>query len=145
MRTFILSYSRDNYDVAREVGVIGFPTREKKALALLAPGDRVLFYVSKETVKSTGGKEAVQRFLGSAEVVGDYYLDDKTIFKIRDGEIYPHRYKIKMVRADLDVPIKAIYEDLSFVTNTLYWGLPLRKGWALGDDNDWRLVHAYRG
>ena len=142
MNYFILCYSKDNFDVAMKEGLIGFPESDKKVATLIKKGDRVIFYVGKETVNSgPAPKDKIQKFLGSAEVVSENFYDNRLYFKPRGDEIFASRFKIKVFNKSLRVPIKDMLSKLKFITNTLYWALPLRNGWVQSSEKDWELIH----
>jgi len=51
------------------------------------------------------------------------------IWHVRGSEIFPYRRRIEFL-SDASAQVRPLIEKLSFVTNTMYWALPLRKGYV---------------
>ncbi len=91
MTNWLLVSSADNFETSRARGfdLAGMKSRHRKKAERVAPGDRVLFYLT--AVKSIGGV---------AEVTGTYFEDHEKIWESnRPGEVYPFRFPIKLLKA----------------------------------------------
>jgi hypothetical protein len=69
----------------------------------------------------------VQQFRGRARVSGEPFESNDVTWHVRDSEIFPYRRTVEYL-ADGRAEVRPLIDKLSFVTNTLYWALPLRKG-----------------
>ena len=91
MTNWLLVSSVDNFETSRARGfdLAGMKSRHRKKAERVAPGDRVLFYLT--VIKSIGGV---------AEVTGTYFEDNTPIWESnRPGEVYPFRFPIQIVKA----------------------------------------------
>ena len=91
MTNWLLVSSVDNFETSRARGfdIAGMKSRHRKKAERVAPGDRVLFYLT--VIKSIGGV---------AEVTGTYSEDNTPIWESnRPGEVYPFRFPIQIVKA----------------------------------------------
>ena len=86
MATWILTGSPDNFAATREHGfsVIGIKQRNRARALQMAPGDRIVFYLTQ-----------VSRFAGSVTIVGDLYEDRTKIWPGKPGapDAYPWRFR----------------------------------------------------
>jgi predicted RNA-binding protein len=141
-RYWILCMSEDNYEIARRRGLIGLAERHKVAMQKLAIGDMITFYISKKKVDSLPNDPAdkVQQFRGLARVTGVAFESNDLIWHVREGEIFPHRRYVEFL-ADSRAETRPLIERLSFVTNTLYWALPFRKGYVEVTQKDFDTIH----
>ena len=88
---WLLVSSVENFETsrARDFDIAGMKSRHRKKAERVAPGDRVLFYLT--VVKSIGGV---------AEVTGKFYEDEAPIWESnRPGEVYPFRFPITLIKA----------------------------------------------
>ncbi len=91
MTNWLLVSSAENFETSRERGfdIAGMKSRHRKKAERVAPGDRVLFYLT--VVKSIGG---------AAEVTGSFFEADEPIWESnKPGELYPFRFPIKLLHA----------------------------------------------
>ena len=91
MTNWLLVSSVDNFETSRARGfdLAGMKSRHRKKAERVAPGDRVLFYLT--VIKSIGGV---------AEVTGTYFEDSTPIWESnRPGEVYPFRFPIQIIKA----------------------------------------------
>ncbi len=91
MTNWLLVSSRENFETSRARGfdIAGMKSRHRKKAERVAPGDRVLFYLT--VIKSIGGM---------AEVTGPVFEDDAHIWDSnKPHEEYPFRFPIHMVSA----------------------------------------------
>lgn len=88
---WLLVSSPENFETSRARGfdIAGMKSRHRKKAERVAPGDRVLFYLT--GVKSIGGV---------AEVTGPVFEDDAHIWDSNKvGEEYPYRFPITLLSA----------------------------------------------
>jgi predicted RNA-binding protein len=142
-RYWILCMSEDNYVIAKQHGLIGMSERAGKAMQHIGLGDMMTFYINRKTVDSTANDPAtkIQQFWGIARVRGEPFESDDLIWHIRDSEIFPHRRAVEFL-SDAKADVRPLIEKLSFVTNTMYWALPLRKGYVEITPKDFETIQA---
>ena len=130
-RYWILCMSEDNYEIAKQHGLIGMSERAGKAIHHIGIGDMITFYINRKTIDALLNDHAakVQQFRGIARVKGEAFESDDVIWHVRDSEIFPYRRAVEFL-SDARVGVRPLIEKLSFVTNTMYWALPLRKGYV---------------
>ena len=130
-RYWILCMSEDNYEIAKQYGLIGMSERAGKAIHHIGVGDMITFYINRKRVDSLPNDPAakVQEFHGIARVSGEAFESDEVIWHVRAGEIFPYRRAVEFL-SDARAEVRPLMEKLSFVTNTMYWALPLRKGYV---------------
>jgi hypothetical protein len=84
-RTWVLTGSLDNFRATREhgFGVIGVKEGRRRMAEQIAPGDRIVFYVT-----------GVQAFGGIVGVTGELYEDRRRIWPGKPGKVdaYPWRF-----------------------------------------------------
>jgi predicted RNA-binding protein len=128
---WLLCMSEDNYEIARAHGLIGMSVHAAKAIHRISVEDLIIFYINRQKVDSapTDPAAKVQRFRGIAKVCGEAFESNDLIWQIREGEFFPHRRPIEFL-SDMSASVRPLIEKLSFVTNTIYWALPLRRGYV---------------
>jgi hypothetical protein len=133
--------SKDNYDIAKQQGLIGMAERQRRAMRKIAPDDMLTFYISKKTVDSPPNDPAhkVQRFRGTARATGDAFESNELIWHIREGEIFPHCRQVEFL-SDASAEVRPLIDKLSFVTNTVYWALPFQKGYVEITQKDFETI-----
>ena len=142
-RYWILCMSEDNYIVAKEHRLIGMSERAGKAIHHIGLGDMITFYINRKTVDSAPNDPVakVQQFRGMARVSGEAFESDDVIWHVRHSEIFPYRRAVEFL-SDAKAEVRPLIEKLSFVTNTMYWALPLRKGYVEITPNDFETIQA---
>lgn len=88
---WLLVSSAENFETSRARGfdIAGMKSRHRRKAERVAPGDRVLFYLT--VIKSIGGV---------AEVTGEFYENDAHVWDSnKPGEEYPYRFPIVMQKA----------------------------------------------
>jgi predicted RNA-binding protein len=142
-RYWILCMSEDNYEIARQHGLIGMSERAGRALQHISLGDMLTFYINRKTVDAAPNDPAakVQQFRGMARVSGEPFESNDMIWHVWDSEIFPYRRAVEFL-ADSRAEVRPLIEKLSFVTNTLYWALPLRKGYVEITLKDFETIQA---
>src|SRR6266487_3631051 len=96
-RYWILSMSEDNYNIAKDRGLIGMSERSRPAIQKIAVGDLIIFYISKKHVDSLPNDpaERVQQFRGIAQVTGKPFESNDLIWHVRESELFPFRRKVE--------------------------------------------------
>jgi predicted RNA-binding protein len=140
-RHWILCMSEDNYQIAKQHGLIGMSERAGKAMQHIGLGDMITFYINRKAVDAPPNDPAakVQQFRGIARVSGEPFKSDDVIWHIRDSEIFPYRRAVEFL-SDAKADVRPMIEKLSFVTNTMYWALPLRKGYVEITPKDFETI-----
>jgi predicted RNA-binding protein len=123
--------SEDNYEIPRKHGLIGMSERAGKAMQHIDIGDMITFYINRKTVDAPPNDTAakVQRFRDLARVSGEPFESNDEIWHVRASELFPYRRAVEFL-ADARAEVRPLIGKLSFVTNTMYWALPLRKGYV---------------
>ena len=109
MTNWLLVSSADNFETSRVRGfdIAGMKSRHRKKAERVAPGDRLLYYLT--VVKSIGGV---------AEVTGTFFEDTEPIWESnKPGEVYPFRFPIKLVQArakDQYLPMDELVHALEY-------------------------------
>lgn len=88
MTYWMLVSSAANFEVSRSRGfdLAAMKSRHGKKAAELAPGDKVVFYLT-----------GAMAFGGTAEVVGPAFYSEEPIWSSSgDGELYPYRFPIRV-------------------------------------------------
>jgi hypothetical protein len=89
----------------------------------------------------------VQQFRGIARVSSEVFESDDRIWPARAGEIFRYRRRVEFL-SDASADVRALIEKLSYVTNTLFWALPLRQGYVEVMPKDFETIQeamqAYR-
>lgn len=133
MTVWCLTTTPDNLAKTAELGwtVQGIKSRREKTARRIAPGDKVVYYLSK-----------VQAFAATVEVTSTYFEDHEPIWSSKPGEDYPWRFEIRpeVVITDSDawVPAEDLYDDLTFVKKwpEANWKLAFQgniREWPWGD------------
>jgi predicted RNA-binding protein len=85
-KTWVLTGSLDNFRATREHGfrVIGAKESRRRMAEQIAPGDRIVFYVT-----------GVQAFGGIVRVIGEMYEDREKLWPGKPGKVdaYPWRFE----------------------------------------------------
>lgn len=88
MTYWIAVGSEDNMRAAEARGfdMFGFKSTRRKEVAVMKPGDKLIFYLTK-----------IMKFGGLAEITSEYFEDHEKVFKSdkKPKEDYPWRVKIK--------------------------------------------------
>ena len=140
-RYWILCMSEDNCLIAKQQGLIGVSEQAKAAIHKIATEDMITFYISRKRVSSPPNDPAqrVQQFRGIARVSGEAFESNDLIWHVRESEIFPYRRRVEFL-SDERVKARPLIEKLSFVTNTMYWALPLRKGYVEITRKDFEMI-----
>ena len=92
------------WDIDNKFVCAGFPDRNKKSLKQMNPGDRIIYYVTKQS-----------KFMAAVEVVGEYFYSEEPIWD-DPYDLWPHRIHTKPLvfieSCDEGVFIKDIWDDL---------------------------------
>jgi predicted RNA-binding protein len=110
MTVWCLTNSPENFAKTAELGwkVQGVKSRRGKTAAQIAPGDKVVYYLTKHAV-----------FAATVEVASEYFEDHEPIWSSKPGEDYPWRFEITpevvIEEPESWVPAGELYDDLAFV------------------------------
>jgi predicted RNA-binding protein len=123
----MISLPRKDMEHCIKIGTFG--ANRRGSLKNARKGDKVVCYVTKEC-----------KIIASGELTSDYFMDDKEIFN-SEG-IFPDRFNFKAekLKAGKELDIKAIIDDLSFVTNKAYWSVFFRMSNRLIPQKDYDLI-----
>jgi len=110
MNYWICILNRENFDIMIQKQIWGVSERYKNLLSKVKVGDRLIFYITKESV-----------FGGVSEVASDIFIDEENIFlpipKDRNQK-FPFRIKIKPVNLFKKmIPIEPLIPKLDFIKN----------------------------
>lgn len=110
-RTWILTGSPENYEATRARGfsVIGLKERNRNRALEIEPGDRIVFYITREMA-----------FAGSVRVEGELFEDRDKIWPGKPGKVdaYPWRFATaaEVVLDQTDwIPADSLAEELEHV------------------------------
>ncbi len=129
MNYWIIALPRPDMEHCIKIGVFG--KDRKVGIGKVKKGDKVACYVTGEC-----------KIMALGEATSDYYMDDTRIFKA-DGQ-FPDRFdfKAKPVGKAHEVDIREMVDDLTFITNKLYWSVFFRAGIKQIPESDWDLITA---
>ncbi len=110
-RTWILTGSPENYEAtkARGFSVIGLKERNRNRALEIEPGDRIVFYITREMA-----------FAGSVRVDGELFEDRAKIWPGKPGKVdsYPWRFattaEVLLDQTDW-IPAESLAEELEHV------------------------------
>lgn len=140
MTNWLLVSSAENFETSRARGfdIAGMKSRHRKKAERVAPGDRILYYLT--VVKSIGG---------AAEVTGTFFEDDEPIWESnKPGEVYPYRFPIKLVTARAKgeyLPMEDLVHSLQYPKRwpPQHWTLAFQGNvHVLGDDDYAKIAEA---
>ena len=129
--------SAENFEISRSRGfsVQGIKSRHRKKAEKMAPGDRVLYYLT-----------GVQQFGGTASITSEYFEDHQPIWDSKKkGEDYPFRFEIKpdvILEPDSYVDAKDVVPHLEYVRRwpPEHWHLAFQGNVHLLSETDFRFV-----
>jgi len=108
MNYWICILNRENFNIVIQKQKWGVAERYKKILYNVNVGDKLIFYITKESV-----------FNGVSEVASDSFIDEEDIFlslKKDRTQKFSHRIKIKpVIFLEQITPIKPIILKLDFI------------------------------
>jgi predicted RNA-binding protein len=106
-----------------------FGKNSKLGMGKVEAGDRVACYITREC-----------KIIALGKVTSDYYMDDTKIFRAEG--VFPDRFDFKatLLGKQREMDIKAMVDDLEFITNKLYWSVFFRAGIKQIPDKDWKYI-----
>jgi len=124
---WIIALPREDMEHCIKIGTFGL--NRKHSMGKVKKGDKVVCYVTKDC-----------KIIGLGESTSDYYMDTEKIFKADD--IFPDRFdfKVNSITPKNEIDFKMMVDDLTFITNKLYWSVYLRAGIVQIPDKDWNLI-----
>jgi len=137
MTNWLLVSSAENFETsrARSFDIAGMKSRHRKKAERVAPGDRVLYYLT--VVKSIGG---------AAEVTGSFFEDDTPIWDSnKPGEVYPFRFPVKLLKArteDNYLPMDDLVHSLEYPKRwpPQHWTLAFQGNVHVLNDADYQII-----
>ena len=139
MTTWCLTTSPDNFAKTAELGwkVQGIKSRRGKTAQEIQPGDKLVYYVTKEVA-----------FGAVVEVTSETFEDHDVIWTSKPGEDYPWRFEIspEVVLEDpaARVPAEELREQLEFPRKwgPDHWKLAFQGNIRAWPDADYEVVRA---
>lgn len=133
----MLVSSADNFEVSRsfDFSVQGMKSRHRKKAERMAPGDRLLYYLT-----------GVQQFGGTATITSEYYEDHNPIWDSKKkGEDYPFRVEIKpdiILDPAKYVDAKEVVPEMEYPKRwpAEHWHLAFQGNVHLLPESDFRLI-----
>lgn len=110
MNYWICVLNRDNFNILVQKEIWGVADRYKNILSKVSVGDKLIFYITGESV-----------FGGISEAASNIFIDEESIFKSipKDrNQKFPFRIRIKPARIYKHMPkIKPLIPKLNFIKN----------------------------
>lgn len=133
MKHWIIVMSPENYEITEEklrFRFIGLPQRYAKRLSQISIGDKLVYYLTRESV-----------FGAIVTVDGRLFRDDKDIW-ITDFSVYPLRIptKLEFHSHNSRAKIKGIVDKLDFIRVKNQWGTFLRSCLKEISEKDFRTI-----
>ena len=107
--------------------------KHRKRLTPFRDGDKVTFYVSRETFRS---QKPVHKLMGLATVRGRWYTSDKRIW---DNGVFPCRININLL-SESSCEIAPLVPKLTFIKNKRNWGITFMGGIVKVPETDFALI-----
>lgn len=126
MNCWILCLPREDMNHCIKIGTFG--GTKKGSMGKVKKGDKLIFYVTKDC-----------KVIGTGEATSDYYMDDTPMFKAEGA--YPDRFLFKMnKKAQPEIDIKGIVDNLEFITNKAYWSVFFRMSFRQCPQKDYERI-----
>lgn len=127
MDYWLICLPREDMEHCIKIGVFG--ATRKAGLASAKKGDKIICYITKEC-----------KIIATGELTSDYYMSDESIFRA-EGD-FPDRFNFKasLVGLKQELSIKTIVDDLSFITNKLFWSVFFRLSNRKLPKQDYELI-----
>lgn len=109
----------ENWEAIKKENVWGVPDKNKNTINRVQKGDKVIIYGKQEKKDD----EIIEpRIYGIFEVTSKPYKDSKKVFKMKQGESYPHRVDLKAINIPKNpLPFKPLIPKLDFIYNKKRW------------------------
>lgn len=121
------------WDLDNQFVCAGFPERNKKSLKQMTIGDKIIYYVTKQS-----------KFMAAVEVVGEYFYSEKQIWD-DPYDLWPHRIPTKPIayieNFEEGVFIKDIWDDLEFIKNKVKWGSQVQGSFRRLSEQDFKKIY----
>ena len=136
MTVWCLTTSPDNFALTAELGwkVQGIKSRRGKTAREIHPGDKLVYYVTKEVA-----------FGAIVEVTSDVFEDHDLLWTSKPGEDYPWRFEIApqivIENAEDRVPAEELHRELEFPRKWGdHWKLAFQGNIRAWPDSDYEVV-----
>lgn len=135
MAYYLIITNKSDYmaDIRNRFSCAGFPERNEKRVKKMKPGDKIVYYVTKES-----------RFCAVVDVVGKYFLSYEKIWT-DEYDLWEHRIKTKPVVYKKSyregIYIKDIWDNLDMIANKGKWGSQVMGSFRELTDNDFDVIY----
>ena len=121
------------WDIDNKFVCAGFPKRNKKSVQKMKEGDKIIYYVTKQS-----------KFMAAVEVIGEYFYSEQWIWD-DPYDLWPYRIHTKPIcyikNFDNGVFIKDIWDDLEFIKNKKKWGSQVQGSFRKFSENDYEVIY----
>ena len=138
MTYWIVVGGAGNFELARDtpLGFFGFKSTRRKEVALMQPGDKLIFYLT-----------GVMKFSGIATVTSGYYEDHEKVFTSakKPGEDYPFRVSMEpdiLLAPDQYVDVKEVAPRMEYIKRwpAEHWRLAFQGNLHQIPESDYQLI-----
>ncbi len=120
------------WDIDNKFRCAGFPKRNEQAAKKMQIGDKLVYYVTKES-----------KFMAVVEVMGEYFYSTEQIWD-DPYDLWPHRVKTKPIifidELENGVYIKDIWDNLEFIKNKVRWGSQVQGSFRHISEHDYNNI-----
>ena len=128
-------------DLENKFNIAGFPDRQKRQVEQMKPGDKIVYYVTKES-----------KFCAISEVTGKYFYSTDQVWddfynlypcRINTKPLYYSEAKVSSTGLTCKVKgvfIKDIWDNLSFITNKNKWGSQVMGSFRKLSKEDYEVI-----
>ncbi len=125
LRYWICVTTEENWKIIRDKNIWGVPSRCRKIIEAVEPGDRLAIYVIQTRL---GDKTIPSRIVGIFEATSKAYFDESPIFAEYKGKKFPYRVKIRPIKIfSKPIVFKDLVEKLGFIKNKKFWTVYFRR------------------
>lgn len=126
MNYWMLCLPREDLEHCMKIGTFGIERRH--IITKVAKGDKVVCCAGKGDWK----------IIAIGDATSDYYVDTDKVF-LKPGT-FPDRFDFSARKLPKEMDLIAILDQLSFVTNLVYWAVFFRNAIAKMSKEDWELI-----
>ncbi len=120
------------WDIDNRFQFVGLPERNRKRITQMEIGDRVIYYVTKQS-----------KFMAEVEVTGEYFYSTDQIWD-DPFDLWPHRRKTRPIAFFEDfgdgIFIKEIWDNLEFIKNKVKWGSQVQGSFKILSEHDYTVI-----
>lgn len=122
MKYWLIVMTRDNFHISLEHNLIGLPESVESIASKVTPGDKVIFYLSRESVKKRM-HSFVGQFVAVGQIKSTVSRSNKKIWNPIGDKIFPIRCEVDIEVGKHAVDAKPLVNSLDFIANKKRWGL----------------------